>query len=754
MKNFNNVSPLCYWVQKVLPLVYDDSLSYYELLGKVVKKLNELIENNAILPEYIENLIKEYITSGEIEKVVSYVISNFILNVKYPPNGLTPANGNGITDDTETIQGCIDYANETGGKCIFFPSGSYLTQSLTLKDNVSLCGFDYQSTKIVLKGGAKTALINGNVKNCSINNLKLDGNAGIQVNNINVIDITASDLILYNTFLTGGYVLINIAANGKILGDNLILENAIQDGISLTGEGVINFNNLLFLKLSTLNGRYIINNNVVNAVFKGIYSTASSEYAINNTADNAVFIGKIINSANIIKNTGNHIFTDFYNGGGTVFEMVKNEETARIENDKNLQTAINNEISNREEEDNNLQTAINNEISNREEQDNNLQNAINNEISNRKEEDNNLKVIINDKQNLKTIKEYGAKGDGVTDDSEAFVKAFSDEEHRPIFVPNGTYLLNTFSIPTNSKQILITDNGVNFTGNNKGHLQNGSCEQAFVNQADTQCSKWLLSVNTADGGETSYVCPTLDVQTLVKSETNNNYVWGILSRLDNYSKSLSQNVAIYGQTRARYAEGFSWAACMELIDMSANPTTSKIGLEISMNVSEDDTNEQRIGLHISAGVNPGATGGNVGTGIELSGRNDQHYYAGIRFKQCYFDRGIYFEKCNGSYGIDLSEGNFIACAIKSKSGDDGGFQIGDYFISAQTEGLTLATADNKQKGLIIMNNRIVKATEGIAIKDRIFINGNINATAGSNISTYLEVLIDGAKKLIPCYDEV
>ena len=30
----NNLSPFRLWCQKVLPLVYDDSLSYYELLFK------------------------------------------------------------------------------------------------------------------------------------------------------------------------------------------------------------------------------------------------------------------------------------------------------------------------------------------------------------------------------------------------------------------------------------------------------------------------------------------------------------------------------------------------------------------------------------------------------------------------------------------------------------------------------------------------------------------------------------------------
>lgn len=38
------INKLKYWCYKVLPLVYDDSLSYYELLCKVVEKLNEVID--------------------------------------------------------------------------------------------------------------------------------------------------------------------------------------------------------------------------------------------------------------------------------------------------------------------------------------------------------------------------------------------------------------------------------------------------------------------------------------------------------------------------------------------------------------------------------------------------------------------------------------------------------------------------------------------------------------------------------------
>lgn len=44
------------WCQKVLPLVYDDSLSYYEVLCKVVAKLNELIGGYGSVEELINAL--------------------------------------------------------------------------------------------------------------------------------------------------------------------------------------------------------------------------------------------------------------------------------------------------------------------------------------------------------------------------------------------------------------------------------------------------------------------------------------------------------------------------------------------------------------------------------------------------------------------------------------------------------------------------------------------------------------------------
>ena len=54
------LQPFRYWCQKVLPLVYDDSLSYYELLCKVVDYLNKTMEDVSNMDTDMDNLYKAY----------------------------------------------------------------------------------------------------------------------------------------------------------------------------------------------------------------------------------------------------------------------------------------------------------------------------------------------------------------------------------------------------------------------------------------------------------------------------------------------------------------------------------------------------------------------------------------------------------------------------------------------------------------------------------------------------------------------
>lgn len=54
------LKPFRFWCQQVLPLVYDDSLSYYELLCKVVDYLNKTMEDVDLLSEDVTGLYNAY----------------------------------------------------------------------------------------------------------------------------------------------------------------------------------------------------------------------------------------------------------------------------------------------------------------------------------------------------------------------------------------------------------------------------------------------------------------------------------------------------------------------------------------------------------------------------------------------------------------------------------------------------------------------------------------------------------------------
>lgn len=68
-----------FWCQKVIPLVYDDSLSYYEVLCKVVNYINGLIDSDKEIVENIQQLkseltvVQEWIDNFDYEPLLNTV---------------------------------------------------------------------------------------------------------------------------------------------------------------------------------------------------------------------------------------------------------------------------------------------------------------------------------------------------------------------------------------------------------------------------------------------------------------------------------------------------------------------------------------------------------------------------------------------------------------------------------------------------------------------------------------------------------
>ena len=88
MGNYKPLQPFRYWCQKVLPLVYDDSLSYYELLCKVVDYLNKTMEDvetlngdvNNLHEAYVElqNYVNNYFSSLDVQAEINKKLDNMV----------------------------------------------------------------------------------------------------------------------------------------------------------------------------------------------------------------------------------------------------------------------------------------------------------------------------------------------------------------------------------------------------------------------------------------------------------------------------------------------------------------------------------------------------------------------------------------------------------------------------------------------------------------------------------------------------
>lgn len=74
------ITNLRFWCQKVLPLVYDNSLSYYELLCKIAAKLNEVIdatnESTDNIRNMVEEILNEWLEDGTLEDIIGDVLDN------------------------------------------------------------------------------------------------------------------------------------------------------------------------------------------------------------------------------------------------------------------------------------------------------------------------------------------------------------------------------------------------------------------------------------------------------------------------------------------------------------------------------------------------------------------------------------------------------------------------------------------------------------------------------------------------------
>lgn len=155
-----------FWCQKVLPLVYDDSLSYYELLCKVVNYLNDVISNMDITNENVrklyeafislQNYVNEYFDNLDVQEEINNKLDSMVADGSlitmlgefdwFCCPEWFGAKGDGVNDDYEAIMNAIEYAYNNNKVVVFSPKTYVISQTILItKGNIKLMGSQFSN---------------------------------------------------------------------------------------------------------------------------------------------------------------------------------------------------------------------------------------------------------------------------------------------------------------------------------------------------------------------------------------------------------------------------------------------------------------------------------------------------------------------------------------------------------------------------------------------------------------------------------
>ncbi len=230
---------------------------------------------------------------------------------------------------------------------------------------------------------------------------------------------------------------------------------------------------------------------------------------------------------------------------------------------------------------------------------------------------------IGDITAVKTIFDFGAKGDGVTDDSDAFMSAASSND--VVLIPPRTYYCTEAVSGATSNAVFVIDSAVIF--NNvvpiEGGTKNARVVYASTADSATPYQNQIVGLYEMTGGTRGNVQTPNYTHALIRGDTKN-FVWGALTIVDiaNNIVNDSENVGIYSQINSPAdSDTGMWGACIELRDKKAAPKASKIGLEITYGIAENDVNGSRNVIHAALYPESGATGGQINSVLLVSGEN-------------------------------------------------------------------------------------------------------------------------------------
>lgn len=203
MGNYRSLQPFRYWCQKVLPLVYDDSLSYYELLCKVVDYLNKTMEDVETLHgdvtnlhtayEQLQNYVNTYFSSLDVQEEINNKLDQMAndgtLNILLQMHArmVLPSNDTSGNTDTENIQKMLNKF----GYVELFSGTYYINEPIKLKSGNTIIGSGNENTIIECSSDFCTFFENNSADKLVLKNFRVNDTTGEHVG-LNFIGTTVT----------------------------------------------------------------------------------------------------------------------------------------------------------------------------------------------------------------------------------------------------------------------------------------------------------------------------------------------------------------------------------------------------------------------------------------------------------------------------------------------------------------------------------------------------------------------------------
>lgn len=179
----------------------------------------------------VNTSISELQNTG-VDTVARKDLTDIVVNVQNPPNGLTKAMGDGTTNDTVALQAILDYVGTNGGGTVYFPKGTYMVYGNSTSTVWGGLIVRYDNTYIVLSPNATIKVITNNSERYDTVTFYNMKNGGISGGNLEGDRIT-HDYSVGTTHEHGFGVRTDRAENITI--QNMVIKNYTGDCILIWG---------------------------------------------------------------------------------------------------------------------------------------------------------------------------------------------------------------------------------------------------------------------------------------------------------------------------------------------------------------------------------------------------------------------------------------------------------------------------------------------------------------------------------------